>query len=811
MSANLPSPLNGSQSAVAAQAPGAYAPAAYRGGGGGEEGSGVDAGQLISRLVGALNRFKWLILLLALVGAGIGVVLGRMVDPQYQVQSTLLVSSGGGRAGPVQPDQEIERQGWVDLLQSYAIADSVVLRLALYLEPDQAGDTLVFRNFQLDRQAQRFIPGEYRLEIAGPRYTLRDKVGFVNESGVVGARIGQSAGFAWQPTRAALGSDRTIKFLVRTPREASNGVLRRLQVQFNEGSNLILLRLAGTAQQKPSQTLNAWAEQFVSLSTQLKTGRVTGYSTILRAQLADADRKLRETERIYQQFRTNAITLPSEGISAKPLGQGEVAVLRDPAVDRFFADGAQLNQVRADRKELERLQRQTTATNTPVEAMLSVPTVNQDPAAVTLRNSLQELVQRQSELRLLREVFTDSYPTTTKPKLEVLRTLQGTTIPAQLNLVLAELRKREQGLSASTAQAEGLLQGIPARTTQQEALRREVDAASTLYTSLRQRFAEAELAERSLAPDVRVLDAAVMPLEPQGNTAPRLFATALVAALGLGLGLAVLLDRMDRRFRYPSQATNDLGLQVLGVVPQIKQDRRQTPEQAGQIVEAFRAIRMNVRYASMPIEKVVLTITSPGPGDGKSLVAANLALSFAEGGWRTVVIDGDLRRGALHATFGLESGPGLIEYLEGTSLLAEIVQQTGQHENLHVVAGGQRHRRAPELLATPRMQQLIAALSAEYDAIIVDTPPLGAGTDAYAIGTATQNMAIVLRTASTDLKLAKAKLEVLDQLPVAVIGAILNEVNAEAADYQYFAYDPDYTVLEEPAESAPGGRLTAGV
>jgi capsular exopolysaccharide synthesis family protein len=268
-----------------------------------------------------------------------------------------------------------------------------------------------------------------------------------------------------------------------------------------------------------------------------------------------------------------------------------------------------------------------------------------------------------------------------------------------------------------------------------------------------------------------------------------------------------VLDRLDRRFRYPMQATNDLGLQILGAVPQVQQERRPSAEKAAQILEAFRAIRMNVRYACMPDTKVALTITSPGANDGKSFVAANLALSFAEGGWRTVLIDGDLRRGSLHATFDLPQGPGLVEYLEGTSLLGEVCQATS-HGNLTVIGSGARHRRAPELLATPRMSQLVAALAADYDAIIVDTPPLGAGTDAYAIGTATRHMAIVLRSASTDMKLAKAKLAVLDQLPVEVIGAVLNEVNAETAGFQDYAYDPEYAVVESAEE--PAGRLTAG-
>jgi tyrosine-protein kinase Etk/Wzc len=243
----------------------------------------------------------------------------------------------------------------------------------------------------------------------------------------------------------------------------------------------------------------------------------------------------------------------------------------------------------------------------------------------------------------------------------------------------------------------------------------------------------------------------------------------------------------------------------------VDQSRRQTPEQVAQVVEAFRSLRMNVRYACMPNTRVTLTVTSPGANDGKSLIASNLALSFAEGGWRTVLVDGDLRRGQLSTTFDLPSGPGLVEYLEGTSLLSEVIQETS-HGNLALVATGTRHRRGPELLGTPRMQQLIAALSAEFDAVIVDSPPLGAGTDAYALGTATANLALVVRRSATDLRMAEAKLQALDTLPVQVIGAVLNEVDSSSAMYQYYSYDPEYVLVEGDAaeDSNVPERLPSG-
>jgi capsular exopolysaccharide synthesis family protein len=811
MPANLTPALSGSQTALAPVGEAAVAP--YRPAPDGDTGPPME-GQ-IRRVVAAINRYKWLIGLLALLGVVGGVVASRFVDPNYQVQATLFIPNstpdGQPRStarGPIQEEQVFGPQGWIGLLRTYAIADSVVLRLALYVEPERAADSTAFRGFQLNRAAERFFPGEYTLKVSGARWTLRDKIGAVSEEGVVGDSIGRRAGFAWAPTKAQLG-ERTIKFRVRQPREVSNDIIgRRLQVALAEGANLIVMRLSGTAQQKPAQTLNAWGDVFVKIATALKAAKVTASTKVLEQQRSQAERTLAEKEQAFERFRVGTITLPSEALA---IGSGPTSTVRnDPAVDNYTASKYQLEALSRERQQLEAVARTLRPDRVPVEALLNVQLVNSDAAASTLRASLTELVQLQSQVRQLRRTLQDSTPPL-RGLLQQMRTLEAQTIPQQVSTYLGQLRQRERQLGGVVSQSTGELRQIPQRTTQLEALRRDKDAAADLFRVLNGRYAEAELAERSLTPDVRVLDTAVMPSEPTDNTAPRLIALGLAGGLALGLALAVLIDRFDRRFRYPAQITHGLGLQILGVVPVVDQTREQSPERVAQIVEAFRAIRMNVRYACMPNPRVMVTVTSPSSHDGKSLIASNLALSFAEGGWRTVLVDGDLRRGQLNATFDLPSGPGLVEYLEGTSLLGEVVQPTA-HDNLSLVATGTRHRRGPELLATPRMKQIVAALAAEFDAVIVDSPPLSAGTDAYALGTATTNVVLVMRRAATDLKLAEAKLQVFDQLPAQVIGAVLNEVDAEAGLYQHFAYDPDYVLIDDGREDGADEpqRLPAG-
>jgi Mrp family chromosome partitioning ATPase len=137
--------------------------------------------------------------------------------------------------------------------------------------------------------------------------------------------------------------------------------------------------------------------------------------------------------------------------------------------------------------------------------------------------------------------------------------------------------------------------------------------------------------------------------------------------------------------------------------------------------------------------------------------------------------------------------PGLVEYLHGLAGLDAIITSTAS-ENLFLIPRGARKNRAPELLLSDLMGSLILAVRRQFDVVIVDSPPLVAGMDAYALGAATGSMLIVLRPAVTDRKLGAAKLEVLDRLPIRVLGAVINGV-PDGGAYRY--YGSDYTYADE--------------
>ena len=777
------------------------APLQQEWGGGQDAAAPPSSGINIGRIFNALNRFKWLMIVVVLLGAAGGYGATKFIVPEYRVQSNIMLEMGRGGSS-IQNGQMLQASGWQDLLRSFRIADPVVNQLVLFVQPANPADSLLFKSF---RAGDELIPGDYGLTISGDRYTLTLKPATQAEQGLITDSIGRATGFLWRPDPQLFAGRTEIAFRVKTPREASTELISNLEMGIAEGSNMLRLTYTGSNSALIATTLNAWVEQFVAVATALKKQNVTTYAAILEGQRDYAAGNLLSAEQALERFGVETATQPSDRRSEI----AGTARTTNPAFDAYFTDKVLAENYKQDRAAIQRLVDAQAGGSLTKEALLSIPLVANDAAAAGVRSALMELDNREIKLKTLREGMTDKMQPV-KDEITAIAKIRNETIPRSVEAFLEQIRIREGNLDARIAASGKDLRDIPSRTIEEQRLQRQVAVADQMYRNLDLEAAKAKLADAATIPDVSVLDTAVAPLSPVKNTAPMIMLGAIGASIGLAFVLAILLDRLDKRFRYPEQATDDLGLFVLGVVPVINMGNKRSnsaADQASQVVEAFRTIRMNVRYAADPARPLTVTVTSPSPNDGKSLIASNLALSFAESGARTLLIDGDIRRGELAKTFGINSKPGLVEYLDGTALIAEVLNPTASHANLTIMPAGARRRRAPELLATPRLNQLINQMASEYDVVVVDSPPLGAGFDAYALATATGNMALVMRAGVTDRKMAAAKMAVVDTLPVRVMGAVLNGIKMTGV-YQYYAYYQDYAATDDESPRLSGGEVS---
>jgi capsular exopolysaccharide synthesis family protein len=743
--------------------------------------------------VAAIRRYKWLvlgILLLAVIG---GMVAARKLRPQYEVRATIWIEPEtpvSNVSGPIRSRELLNASAWVELLRSYRIVDAVVRKLALYVRPHNSADLGLFSGFEI---SERFLPGKYEVEIDRTRkkWRLTGVNGTVSDSGAVSDSVGSRAGLRWViPAAAFDGSgERKVAFTLSTPRETAIELMNRLSAELPRESNFLWLRFRDEDPKMAQLILNTWVKEYVDVASELKKRNVVQFARILSGQLGYAERSLRDAERALENFRVHTITLPAEG---GPVAPG-LEMTRDPALKSFFDQKIAFDDIRHDREALEKVIAGVKSGNTPWEAALLIPSVASNPGSEALRKAFSDLHAKQAELAAKREVYTDQHPAVRDIAVSI-RTLETQTIPSLVSQLLVQLREREGEYNRRITSASREMQSIPTRTIEEMRLRRSVAVSEGLYTALKSRSAEAQLAEASATPDVTILDSAVAPLRPARNTAPSLVLLAVFGGLGAALALAMLLDAVDPKIRYPEQVTSELGLSIAGAIPHFPKGgvNSNSPEQISQLIESIRTVRMHIQNtAGIPVS---IAVSSPSPGDGKSFVAANLAMSFSDAGFRTVLVDADTRRGVLHEMFGLPMEPGLTEFLSRATGLDTVIRATS-HERLSILPRGTKQRTSPELLTSAQLPALAAQLRERFDVVVFDTPPLAAGVDAFAIATAAQNLMLVLRVGKTERRMASAKLELVDRLPVHVLGAVLNCVEFRG-EFEYYRYSEGYGTSE---------------
>jgi tyrosine-protein kinase Etk/Wzc len=374
--------------------------------------------------------------------------------------------------------------------------------------------------------------------------------------------------------------------------------------------------------------------------------------------------------------------------------------------------------------------------------------------------------------------------------------LRDHAIPGMVGTLIEQLRRREADLNQQLQGESTTLQTIPSRMVDEVRLTREVDARRQLFDMLQRREEEARLAELSVEPDLMILDAPNVPEWPVSSKGRQVFLLAVAGGFGAAVVLALMLDRVDKRIRYLQQVPTRLKRRVLAAVPHLERRRKPNPLNATQLVEAFRSLRLNATYAAAQGRRFMVAITSAGPSEGKSFVSANLALAFAEGGFRTVLIDGDVRRGGLHATFDTHRCPGLVDVLRGKSALTDALSPTS-HPKLSLLPCGTRDSGAPELLSSSVFVQLTETLQRRFDVILIDTPPLAAGMDSHALCAAATNVLFVVRLAHSDGAVARQKLDVLERFPVRILGVVANDVSTSLGLNDDYSYLPAYSIQED--------------
>lgn len=326
--------------------------------------------------------------------------------------------------------------------------------------------------------------------------------------------------------------------------------------------------------------------------------------------------------------------------------------------------------------------------------------------------------------------------------------------------------------------------------------------AQAVGESLVQRVEELESpADGATSPvNLSVVAPATAPSAPTSPNTRLNLVLGLVGGIAVGVALAMLRGTFDTRVRGESDLRRVSEIPVLGGVsfdsdatrkPLLTQTAMQSPR-----AEAFRQLRTNLQFAHVSHESKAVLITSSLPGEGKTTTAVNLAIAMAQAGQSVALVDADLRRPRIDSYLGLERSAGLTTALIGRAELIELLQPWGEHD-LHVLTSGQIPPNPSELLGSNSMKQLISQLENDFDAVIIDAPPLLPVTDGAVLAQQVGGVVMVVGAGKVSTQDLQKSMTTLELVNADVLGAVINLLPAKGPDsYEYTYYSSE----------APGGR-----
>ncbi len=439
---------------------------------------------------------------------------------------------------------------------------------------------------------------------------------------------------------------------------------------------------------------------------------------------------------------------------------------------------------------------------------------------------LSDLLKRQAELG---EQYVDAsaqfgpnYPKVqriTREKKEVddaiARAKQN--VEASIETDYKTARERVGLLTAALETQKGDANDMSEKLVQYHILEHDAESNKQLYDGLQQKLKEASITAGLRSSNIRIVDPALVPGSPARPQKAKNILLAFLIGLVGGVGLAFLREYLDNTVKSPDDVERLAGLPSLAVVPSlpnllgVSHSRKMLTDGEGgeqqesrveivsfikpksQVSEAFRALRTSLLLSQADHPPQVILVTSALPREGKTTSALNLAVTLAQLGDRTLIVDSDLRKPGIRRALGLTVGRdfGLSSYLAGVSSLDDVVITHPEIENLSALTTGPIPPSPADLLSSHRMRDAITYLRQKYKFIVIDSPPIMAATDAVILSALTDGVLLVVRSGETPKEAFTRTRDLLFAVKSRLLGVVLNAVDSSAPDYYYsYRYYP---------------------
>jgi capsular exopolysaccharide synthesis family protein len=389
-------------------------------------------------------------------------------------------------------------------------------------------------------------------------------------------------------------------------------------------------------------------------------------------------------------------------------------------------------------------------------------------------------------------------------------------IIAQLESDYREAKQHEDLLSRALDEQKAEVNVMSGKMIEYNVLKREAEANKALYDSLETKLKEAQISSGLKSSNIRIVDPAMVPSTPSRPAKTRNIALAFLVGLVGGIGLALLREYLDNTVKTPDDVETLARLPSLAVVPAFT-DGAISSKRTGmfktasangngkrielvaqhlpksQMSEAFRALRTALLLSRADHPPQVILVTSALPREGKTTAAANLAVTLAQLGDKTVLVDADLRKPGVGRLLNLGTGKyaGLSSYLAGVSTLDLVTVPHPEIPNLAAIPTGPLPPNPADLLSSHKLAEAIAGLREKFKFVVIDSPPVMAATDAVILSVQADGVLLVVRSGETPKEAFTRTRDLLISVKAHLLGVVLNAVDSSAPDYYYsYRYYP---------------------
>lgn len=389
----------------------------------------------------------------------------------------------------------------------------------------------------------------------------------------------------------------------------------------------------------------------------------------------------------------------------------------------------------------------------------------------------------------------------------------------RFDLELAELKEQKINLTSKHDELQTLLRNDSAMEREFNRMQSARLAWESMYSQIAKSLEAMDFGadkERVSVQYMGLIDYREQPVSPYRM---KVFLLGLAFGLAMAIAVPFLLEYLDDTVSFDEQVNRQLGLRTIGIIPKIEPRMpSQTPinllsvsERHRQLTEYFRVLRVNLLSdVAFTGRRQLILVTSSLPKEGKSIVALNLATSFAGLGEKTLLIDADLRRGTLHHVFNVPSRPGVGQLLKNEITLDQATLQTSE-KNLFFIPCGRHVHAASELLESRAFGELLQTLRGQYQRIILDTPPVLGLAETSSMSKHADGVLLIIWSGGTAFKAVKTAKSILDANGAQFFGCVLNKLDLSSATayyyYYYYSYRYYHAYHAEPEPFHPAERL----